>query len=80
MNSGALRLVNIKTGKLVHEFEKSFGSEIVVLVQSPAVDIIAVGLKNGHIALHNIKFDETIQSYKQDGAVTSIAFRLYICF
>ncbi|VDN29986.1 unnamed protein product, partial [Gongylonema pulchrum] len=71
---GTMRLVNVKTGKLIHEFEKSFGSEIAVLEQSPAIDVIAVGLKNGRILLHNIKYDETIQQYKQDGAVTSISF------
>ncbi|VDK69257.1 unnamed protein product [Litomosoides sigmodontis] len=72
---GALRIINFKTGKLIHEFEKLFESEITVLEQSPAIDIVAVGLKNGQIILHNIKFDETLQVYSQDARVTSIAFR-----
>ncbi|VDM96335.1 unnamed protein product [Thelazia callipaeda] len=72
---GTLRIVNIKTGKLIHEFGKSFDSEITALEQSPAVDIIAVGLRSGQIILHNIKFDEILHTYKQDSLVTSITFR-----
>nr|CDP94484.1 Bm13865, isoform b [Brugia malayi] len=72
---GTLRIVNIRTGKLIHEFGKLFKSEITVLEQSPAIDIVAVGLRNGQIVLHNIKFDEALQMYMQDAPVTSIAFR-----
>lgn len=70
-----MRIINFKTGKLIHEFGKLFDSEITVLEQSPAADIVAVGFKNGRIILHNIKFDETLQMYMQDSPVTSIAFR-----
>uniref|UniRef100_A0A0R3RVD1 Utp21 domain-containing protein n=1 Tax=Elaeophora elaphi TaxID=1147741 RepID=A0A0R3RVD1_9BILA len=72
---GTLRIINVKTGKLIHEFGKSFESEITVLEQSPAIDIVAVGLKSGQIILYNIKFDERLQMYMQDAPVTSIAFR-----
>ncbi|VDO17117.1 unnamed protein product [Brugia timori] len=74
---GTLRIVNIRTGKLIHEFGKLFKSEITVLEQSPAIDIVAVGLRNGQIVLHNIKFDEALQMYMQDAPVTSIAFRFF---
>src|ERR1700722_7752073 len=53
----------------------SFGSPITCLVQSPVVDVIAIGLLNGTILLHNIKLDENIISLKQEGCVTSISFR-----
>lgn len=72
-----MRIINIKTGKLIHEFEKLFKSGITILEQSPAIDIVAVGLKNGQIILHNIKLDETLQMYMQDASVTSIAFRFF---
>ncbi|VBB26808.1 unnamed protein product [Acanthocheilonema viteae] len=72
---GTLRIINFKTGKLIHEFGKLFESEITALEQSPATDIVAIGLRNGQIILHNIKFDETLQMYMQDAPVTSIAFR-----
>jgi len=40
------------------------------------VDVVAIGLANGQIYLHNLKFDETITKFTQDwGPVTTIAFR-----
>lgn len=45
-------------------------------MQAPAVDVVAVGLQNGKIVLHNLKYDKTVMSFMQDwGAVTSISFR-----
>ncbi|MCP9263135.1 WD repeat-containing protein 36 [Dirofilaria immitis] len=73
---GTLRIINVKTGKLIHEFGKLFKSEVMVLEQSPAIDIVAIGLRNGQIMLHNIKYDATLQIYMQDAPVTSIAFRI----
>lgn len=72
---GKLRLLNVRTGKLVHEFGKSYDSAISVLEQSSAVDIIAVGLQSGHIILHNIKYDEVLKTFKQDAPITSVSFR-----
>lgn len=44
--------------------------------QAPVVDVVAVGLEDGRILVHNIKFDETLVSFVLDwGPVTSIAFR-----
>jgi U3 small nucleolar RNA-associated protein 21 len=44
--------------------------------QAPAVDVVAVGLANGQIVLHNLKFDETVMKFTQDwGPVTTITFR-----
>ena len=48
----------------------------VFSVQSPAVDVLAVGLTDGRIMLHNFRYDETIVKFTQDwGAVISVAFR-----
>lgn len=76
-DDGRLRIVNVKTGKLVHEFlpDATYNSKVTVLEQSPAVDVLAIGLENGHVHLRNIKFDKTIASFKQDAAISSIAFR-----
>ncbi|PIK61910.1 putative WD repeat-containing protein 36 [Apostichopus japonicus] len=72
---GSLQLWNIKRNALIHTFE-GWGSPIRVLEQAPAVDVIAVGLENGKIFVHNIKYDETLVSFQLDwGPVTSIAFR-----
>lgn len=54
---------------------KSFGSPITCLVQSPAIDTVAIGLLNGKIILYNIKYDEEIFQVQQEGKVTSITFR-----
>lgn len=38
--------------------------------------MIAIGLADGHIYLHNLKFDETVMKFIQDwGPVTTISFR-----
>ncbi|CAG8647186.1 26118_t:CDS:10 [Gigaspora margarita] len=71
---GTMQIWNIRTKKLKYSFS-SFGSSITSLVQSPVVDVIAIGLLDGTIIIHNIKLDERIMSFKQEGRVTSITFR-----
>ncbi|KAH7729523.1 Utp21 specific WD40 associated domain containing protein [Aphelenchoides avenae] len=74
---GRLRILNVKTGKLVHEFlpDATYNSKITVLEQSPAIDVLAVGLESGYIHLRNVKLDRTIASFKQDASISSVAFR-----
>ncbi|XP_075229735.1 WD repeat-containing protein 36 [Lycorma delicatula] len=73
---GQLQLWNVKTSKLIYTF-RGWNSPVTALVQATAVDVVGVGLSNGRIILHNLKFDETIMSFMQDwGAVTTISFRL----
>ena len=46
------------------------------MVQSPALDVIGVGLENGMVMIHNVATDETLMSFKQEwGPVLSMAFR-----
>ncbi len=45
------------------------------LAQAPSVDIIAIGLLNGSIILYDIKADEELMRFQQDGKVTAITFR-----
>ncbi|XP_050439383.1 WD repeat-containing protein 36 [Adelges cooleyi] len=74
-DDGRMQLWNIKTGALVHEFTGWPGVHITSLEPAPAEDIIAVGLHDGRIILHNLKFDVTKTVYTQEwGAVTGIAF------
>lgn len=68
-------MLNVKTGKLIHEFATQFGGKVSALEQSPAVDILGVGLRTGHIHLHNVRTDETIATFTQDTPITAIAFR-----
>ncbi|CAG8455276.1 13892_t:CDS:10 [Ambispora leptoticha] len=62
---GTMEIWNIRTNKLIYSFS-SFGSPITTLTQSPVVDVIAVGLLDGTIILHNIKADERIKTYTQE--------------
>ncbi|XP_047099467.1 WD repeat-containing protein 36 [Schistocerca piceifrons] len=72
---GQMQLWNIHKGALIHTF-KGWRSPVTVLAQSPAVDVVAVGLEDGRIVLHNLRFDESIATLVQDwGPVTAVAFR-----
>ena len=72
---GELQLWNIRTNKLVYTF-KGWGSSVQNLTQSPAVDVVGVGLGSGGVVMHNLKYDETVMRFHQEwGPVTSMSFR-----
>ena len=55
---------------------------MLVIRQSPALDVMGFGLDNGQIVIHDIKHDETIMTFKQDwGPVVSLDFRtgMHVC-
>ncbi|KAJ8674862.1 hypothetical protein QAD02_010648 [Eretmocerus hayati] len=72
---GKMQLWNIKVMKMIYSFE-GWDCMINVIEQAPAVDVVAVGLADGRIILHNLKMDKTVFQVVQDwGLVTSISFR-----
>uniref|UniRef100_A0A3P8ZH11 Small-subunit processome Utp21 domain-containing protein n=1 Tax=Esox lucius TaxID=8010 RepID=A0A3P8ZH11_ESOLU len=72
---GGLQLWNVKSNKLLYTFP-GWASGVTVLQQTPAVDVVGVGLSSGQIVIHNIKFDESMMKFQQDwGPVTSLSFR-----
>ena len=72
---GQLQIWNIRTSKLIYTFT-GWGSPILCLSQSPAVDIMGMGLENGTIVIHNLKFDESLMKFHQEwGPVTALSFR-----
>ncbi|KAJ3134339.1 WD repeat-containing protein 36 [Geranomyces variabilis] len=71
---GSMQLWNIRTLRLLHEFA-SLGSPITFMTQAPAVDVIAIGLLDGSIVLHNVRADVEIMRLRQEGKVTAISFR-----
>ncbi|XP_076062093.1 WD repeat-containing protein 36 [Oratosquilla oratoria] len=74
-NQGKLQLWNMKTSKVVYTFS-GWDSPVAVLEQAPALDVVAIGLEDGQIILHNLKFDKTVVKFKQDwGRVTGVGFR-----
>ena len=77
-SDGRIQTVNINTGFLVADFppDAHFSVGITNLQQTPAVDIVACGLADGRVHLKNLRNGEMIMSFKQDGAVTAMSFRL----
>uniref|UniRef100_A0A671SQM2 WD repeat-containing protein 36-like n=1 Tax=Sinocyclocheilus anshuiensis TaxID=1608454 RepID=A0A671SQM2_9TELE len=74
-SQGSLQLWNIKSNKLLFTFP-GWASAVTVLQQTPAVDVVGVGLASGQIIIHNIRFDETLMKFQQDwGPVTALSFR-----
>ncbi|KAF4072906.1 hypothetical protein AMELA_G00252850 [Ameiurus melas] len=74
-SQGSLQLWNVKSNKLLFTFP-GWGSAVTVLQQTPAVDVVGVGLASGQIVIHNIKFNETLMKFQQDwGPITAISFR-----
>ncbi|XP_041915856.1 WD repeat-containing protein 36 [Alosa sapidissima] len=74
-SQGGLQLWNIKSNKLLYTFP-GWTSAVTVLQQTPAVDVVGVGLASGQVIIHNIKFDETLMKFQQDwGPITSLSFR-----
>ncbi|XP_014768980.1 WD repeat-containing protein 36 [Octopus bimaculoides] len=72
---GTLQLWNLKSNKLIYTFP-GWNSKVTVLEQAPAVDVIAVGLEDGRIIVHNIRYDESVMKFAQTWApVTTISFR-----
>ena len=85
---GSMQLWNLKSNELVYNF-KGWGSPIRSLQQSPALDVVAVGLHDGPLTLaatflitytgriivQNLRYDETIVTFSQHDPVTALAFR-----
>ncbi len=72
---GALKLWKVSNQKSIYWF-KGFDSPVSCLAQAPAEDVCAIGLGNGQIVLHNLRYDMPLVSVSQDGgAVTTIEFR-----
>ncbi|KAJ2835623.1 rRNA-processing protein utp21 [Coemansia sp. 'formosensis'] len=71
---GTMQVWNIQTRRCLYEF-KSFGSGIACLVQAPVIDVLALGLLDGRILLHNVKADAPVMQLAQEGRVTALTFR-----
>lgn len=73
---GALQLWNVKTEQCLYKYD-GWQSGVTCLAQSPAEDVVAIGLEDGHVYIHNIKYDEVVMKiYQEYGPVTSMSFRL----
>ena len=51
-------------------------SVVTSLVQSPAIDVIGIGLSSGQVVIYDVRVDEKLLSvYMEGGGVRSISFR-----
>lgn len=49
---------------------------VTCLANSTALDIVAIGLSDGRIVLHNLKYDKTLFTFTHSpGPVTALSFR-----
>ena len=68
-----MELWNVIEHERVYEF--TMDSPIETVVQSPVVDIVAVGCQNGSIHLVNLLYDEILFTFShKEGSVSSISF------
>ena len=72
---GSLQLYNVRKQKTIFTF-KGWDEKVTCLCQSPVIDIVAIGLSNGDIHIHNLKTDATLIKFSQEwGEVIRLAFR-----
>lgn len=73
---GQLQLWNVSSEQCLYKFD-GWGSEVTCINQSPVEDVLGIGLADGHVFVHNIKYDEVlVKIYQEYGPVTSMSFRL----
>ena len=77
---GSLQLWNFRTARRVHVFDparwNAARAAVTCVVASPAVDVVAVGLADGRVVLHNLRADAALFAVTHAGsAVCAVAFR-----
>ncbi|CAH0521881.1 unnamed protein product [Peronospora belbahrii] len=73
---GTLQLWNIRKMQCIYEF-KGWGSAVTALEQSPAVDIVSVGLADGRLMVHHLQLDRLVLDFRQEqqSGITAMSFR-----
>jgi U3 small nucleolar RNA-associated protein 21 len=73
---GALQLWNVRKMKCIYEF-KGWGSAVTALEQSPAVDVVSIGLADGRLMVHHLQLDERVLDFRQEqeSGITAMSFR-----
>ena len=67
-------LLNVKTGKLIHNYTSELKSPPVQLCQTPVKGIVAIAGKNT-VDILNIETDEILFTLKHDEMIKSVSFR-----
>ncbi|GAQ79609.1 WD repeat-containing protein [Klebsormidium nitens] len=73
---GRLQLWNISSRQMVFQFD-GWKSPVRCAVPSPALDVVGVGLADGRVIVHNLKFNETVMTLTHTfgGPVNALSFR-----
>ncbi len=67
-------LYNVIEDEVIFQF-KPLESGIEIVVQTPVINVVAIGCKDGSILLVNLLFDEVLLTFKQNqGSVNQISF------
>ena len=76
-SDGRLQLHNVRSGQKVHEFA-GWGSAVLCLEQSPALDVVGIGHADGRIVLHNLRVDRSVLtlSHEEGDACSSPSERM----
>ena len=75
-SDGRLILLNIKSGREIHEFSAiKSSSSIIQISQTPAKGIIAITHSSGQIKFLDVDSDSIIFTLKHDTPITCISFR-----
>lgn len=87
---GGLQIVNVQTRQIVHSFSPDTfqdassmtRSAITCAVQSPAIDVLALGLNDGRILIFDIRSGETLLQFQMSSdspshlaSITALSFR-----
>ena len=59
---------------MIYKSDKFRGTPILAAAQSPAVDVVAFGLGDGRVMVHNIRADKKVVKFKHteaDGAIVA---------
>lgn len=73
---GTLQLWNVRKRTCVYEFN-GWKSAITSLEQSPAVDVVSIGLADGRLLIHHLHLDERVLDFRleQQSSITAMSFR-----
>ncbi|KAK4047049.1 rRNA-processing protein utp21 [Microbotryomycetes sp. JL221] len=81
---GQLAVWNVRTGALIHTFESNelhsrMPSPVTALTQSPAIDVLGVGLADGQCVLFDVRMGESLGKVRLEGEgcgeVAGVGFR-----
>jgi U3 small nucleolar RNA-associated protein 21 len=53
----------------------ALGCAVTALVQSPAIDVVAIGFTSGEISVYDVRLDARLMRIFMEGGVRALGFR-----